>query len=84
MILQCKSVIEVVIETDLSQTEYLTDAIAAHTGIFRVNTVSSMCVMSAVGQSWLTANTGKIVQIDGASPRAKEGIAQGSVVCGRR
>ena len=40
--------------------------------------------MSAVGQSWLRANTGKIVQENGTSPWAKEGIAQGSVVCGKR
>ena len=84
MILQCKSVIEVVIETDLSQTEYLTDAIAAYTSIFIVSTVSSVCVMSAVGECWLSTNTGEIAQIDGASPLAKEGIAQGSVVCRRR
>ena len=61
----------------------LTDAIAAHTSIFIVCTVSSMCVMSAVGQSWLSANTGKIVQIDGASPRAKDSRKHGSVVYGR-
>ena len=64
-------------------TEYLTDAIAAHTSIFRVNTVSSVSVVSAVGQSWLSTNTGKIVQIDGASSRAKGSIEHGSVVYGR-
>ena len=40
--------------------------------------------MSAVGQSSLRANAGKVVQVDGASPRAKGNIEQGSVVYGRR
>ena len=62
----------------------LTNAVAAHTGIFIVSTVSSVCVMSAVGQSSLRANAGKVVQVDGASPRAKGNIEQGSVVYGRR
>ena len=65
-------------------TIQLTDAIAAYTSIFIVCTVSSVSVVSAVGQSWLSANTGKIVQIDGASPRTKGSIEHGSVVYGRR
>ena len=59
----------------------LTDATAAYTSIFIVSTVSSVRVMGAVGQSWLCTNTSKIVQVDGASPRTKEGITQSSVVC---
>ena len=59
----------------------LTATSATHTSIFRVNTVGSVCVMSAVGQSWLCANTGKIVQVDGTSSRAKESSENGSVVC---
>ena len=59
----------------------LTGTTAAHTSIFIVSTVSSVCVMSAVGQSRFCANTGKVVQVDGASPRPKEGITQSSVVC---
>ena len=59
----------------------LTDATAAHTSIFRVNAVSSVSVMSAVGQSWLSANTRKIVQINGASPWAKPSSENGSAVC---
>ena len=60
----------------------LTHATAAHTSIFRVNTVSSVSVMSAVGEHWLSANTGKIVQIDGASARSKKPSSEnGSAVC---
>ena len=62
----------------------LTAATATHTSIFSVNTVSSVCVMSAVGQSLFCANTGKIVQVDGASSRPKEGITQSSVVCSEK
>ena len=60
----------------------LTDATTAHTSIFRVNTVSSVSIVSAVGKHWLSANTGKIVQIDGASPLTKPSSENGSAVCG--
>ena len=59
----------------------LTHATAAHTSIFIVSTVSSVSVVSAVCEHWLSANTGKIVQIDGASPRAKGSSEQGSAIC---
>ena len=59
----------------------LTAATATHTSIFSVNTVSSVCVMSAAGQSLFCANTGKIVQVDGASPWAKCSSENGSAVC---
>ena len=59
----------------------LTAATATHTSIFIVSTVGSVCVMSAVGQSLFCANTGKIVQVDGTSPRAKCSSENGSAVC---